>query len=61
LLPGQHMLVRGVRLLTAIAGGLVVVAAAARMLRIEEFEDALEVLGVQFTKYRSAAHEKRGD
>jgi putative peptidoglycan lipid II flippase len=61
LLPGQHMLTRGVRLLTAIGGGLVVVAAAARMLRIQEFEDVLKVLGVQFTKYRSAAHNNRGD
>ena len=60
-LPGQHMLIRGVRLLTAIGGALVVVAVAAKMLRIEEFEDALEALGVQFTKYRAATHGSRGD
>ena len=60
-LPGQHILMRGVRLLTAIGGGLVVVAGAAKMLHIEEFEDALEVVGVQFTKNRIARHENRGD
>jgi putative peptidoglycan lipid II flippase len=54
MLPGEHVLVRGVRLLAAIGGGLVVVAVAAKMLHIEEFEDALSVLGVKFTKNRGA-------
>jgi putative peptidoglycan lipid II flippase len=41
LLPGRQILLRGVRLVTAIGGGLVVLAVAAKLLRIEEFEDAL--------------------
>ena len=45
-------LMRGVRLLAAIGGGLVVLAVAARMLRIDELEGALRVLGAQFTKDR---------
>ena len=49
LLPGQQILMRGVRLLTAIGGGLVVLAVAAKMLHIDELEDALGVLGVRFT------------
>ena len=49
LLPGQQIVMRGVRLLTAIGGGLVVLAVAAKMLRIDELDDALGILGVQFT------------
>ena len=47
--PGQHVLLRGVRLLTAIGGGLVVLAVAAKLLRIDEFDDAVGVFGVPFT------------
>ena len=43
-LPGQHILMQGTRLMAAIGGGLVVVAIAAKMLRIAPFEDALGVL-----------------
>jgi hypothetical protein len=54
LLPGQHIAIRGVRLLAAIGGGLFVLALAAKMLHIDELEDALDVLGWQFTKNRDA-------
>ena len=54
LLPGQHIAIRGVRLLAAIGGGLFVLALAAKMLHIDELEDALRVLGGQFTKNRDA-------
>ena len=47
--PGQHFLMQGVRLLTAIGGGLVVLVVAARLLHIDELKDALGVLGVRFT------------
>jgi putative peptidoglycan lipid II flippase len=51
-LPGRQILWRGVRLLTAIGGGLVVLTVAAKMLRIVEFEDALALVRAQFTKNR---------
>jgi hypothetical protein len=35
---------RGIRLIAAIGGGIGVLAAAARWLRIEEFDEALTVL-----------------
>jgi len=54
LLPGQQTVARGVRLLTAIGGGLIVLALAAKILHIDELEDALGVLGGQFTKNRDA-------
>lgn len=50
LLPGQQVLMRAVRLLTAIGGGLAVLALAAKMLHIEEFEEALGLIRVQLTK-----------
>ena len=50
LLPGRQILLRGVRLLMAIGGGLVVLVAAAKMLHIEEFEEALKMVRLQFTK-----------
>jgi putative peptidoglycan lipid II flippase len=50
--PGRQLLIRGVRLLAAIGGGLAVLGAAAKMLHIDEFEDALEFLGVEFPKRR---------
>jgi putative peptidoglycan lipid II flippase len=41
LLPGRQILLPGVRLVTAIGGGLVVLALAAKLLHIDEFEEAL--------------------
>jgi putative peptidoglycan lipid II flippase len=52
--PGRQLLIRGIRLLAAIGGGLAVLAAAAKMLHIDEFEDALEFLGVELPKRRGA-------
>jgi putative peptidoglycan lipid II flippase len=49
-LPGREILWRGVRLLTAIGGGLAVLALAAKMLRIVEFEDAFALVRAQLTK-----------
>jgi putative peptidoglycan lipid II flippase len=43
-LPGRQVLMRGIRLIAAIGGGIGVLAAAARWLRIEEFDEALTVL-----------------
>jgi putative peptidoglycan lipid II flippase len=43
LLPGEHLAMRAVRLTTAIFGGLGVLALAARILKIEEFEDFVQV------------------
>jgi putative peptidoglycan lipid II flippase len=44
LAPGRIFLLQAGRLFAAILGGMLVLAAAARLLRIEEFEDALSVL-----------------
>jgi len=54
LLPGQRIAIRGVRLLAAIGGGLLVLVLAAKTLRIDELEDALGMLGGQLTKTRDA-------
>lgn len=40
-LPGAATLLRGVRVLAAITAGLLVLAAAARLLRIDEFQYAM--------------------
>jgi putative peptidoglycan lipid II flippase len=53
-LPGREILMRGIRLFTAIGGGLAVLAAAAKILHIDEFEDALGFLGVQVRNRRGA-------
>ena len=53
LLPGRQILLRGVRLLMAIGGGLVVLVVAAQILHIEEFEEALKVIRGQLTKNRT--------
>jgi putative peptidoglycan lipid II flippase len=44
-LPGRQVLMRAIRLIAAIGGGIAVLAAAARLLRIEEFNEALAVWG----------------
>jgi putative peptidoglycan lipid II flippase len=43
-LPGNQALWQSVRLAAAIGGGLVVLAATAKVLRLEEFEEALAVV-----------------
>src|SRR5205085_11682412 len=43
LLPTEQLLARGVRLLTAIGGGLLVLGGVAKALRIDEFEDVVQV------------------
>jgi putative peptidoglycan lipid II flippase len=50
LLPGRQILFRAARLSAAIGGGVAVLAAAAKMLNIAGFEDALELLGVHFVR-----------
>ena len=55
LLPGQQVLRRGARLAAAIGGGLAVLAAGARLLRIKELDDALRVLGSRFARKNSAS------
>src|SRR5688572_19630816 len=55
LLPGQPVLRRGVRLAAAIGGGLAVLAAGARWLRIRELDEALRVLGSRFARNNSAS------
>lgn len=52
LLPGRQILLQGVRLLIAIGGGLVVLAMAAKMLKIDEFDDALEFVHANLAKTR---------
>ena len=49
-LPGRQILLQGVRLLTAIGGGLGVLAVTAKTLRMEEFEDAVELIQLRLTK-----------
>jgi hypothetical protein len=41
--PGRHVLMQGARLGASIGGGLVVLAAAARAMRIREFTEVVEV------------------
>ena len=55
LLPGQPVVRRGVRLAAAIGGGLAVLAAGARLLRIRELDDALRVLGSRFARNNGAS------
>jgi hypothetical protein len=43
-LPGGQTLLRAIRLLTAIGGGLVVLGVCARALNIGEFEEALRLV-----------------
>jgi putative peptidoglycan lipid II flippase len=50
LLPDRKIFWQGVRLLTAIGGGLVVLAGTAKTLHIEEFEDALRLISAQLSK-----------
>jgi putative peptidoglycan lipid II flippase len=50
LLPGQHILERGTRLLAAIVGGLAVLAGAATILRVDEFESAVRLIRFHLTK-----------
>lgn len=43
-IPGGSLLAQAIRLSAAIGGGVVVLAAATRLLRIDEFDDALAIL-----------------
>jgi len=54
-LPGQQLIARAVCLTAAIGGGLAILAAAAKFLRIDEFDDALGVLGARFRRRRGRA------
>jgi putative peptidoglycan lipid II flippase len=51
-LPGQRLLMQTVRLTAAIGGGLVVLATAARVLRIDEFNEILSVIRGRLTRNR---------
>jgi putative peptidoglycan lipid II flippase len=53
--PGDQLPMRATRLAAAIGGGLAVLGAAARLLRIEEFGEALRVVKGRLTRDRSAA------
>ena len=55
LLPGPQILRRGARLAAAIGGGLAVLVAGARLLRVRELDDAMRVLGSRFAKSSGAA------
>jgi len=50
LLPGRQILVRAVRLSIAIGGSVAVLAVAAKMLNIDEFEDALRLVSAHFAR-----------
>src|SRR5207249_7028364 len=50
LLPGGQILLRSVRLVAAIGGGLVVLAVTAKALHIEEFEEAFGLVRAQLAK-----------
>ena len=54
-LPGPSVFRRGARLAAAIGGGLAVLAAAARLLRIKELDDALRVVGSRLARNTSAS------
>ena len=54
ILPGAQLVLRAVRLFTSIGGGLVALAASAKILHIDEFDDALQFLGASTAK-RGAA------
>ena len=49
-LPGRHILSQATRLLTAIGGGLTALAVVAKLLHIEQFEEALEIFKDQIAK-----------
>jgi putative peptidoglycan lipid II flippase len=53
--PGDQWLMRATRLGAAIGGGLAVLGAAARLLHITEFDEALRVVKGRLTRDRSAA------
>jgi putative peptidoglycan lipid II flippase len=52
LLPGRQILVQGVRLSAAIGGSVAVLAVSAKVLNIDEFEDALRLVSVHFARNR---------
>ena len=52
LLPGRHILLQVVRLSIAIGGGLVVLALTAKLLKIEEFDDALRLVSANLARSR---------
>ena len=54
-IPGRQVAAQGARLGASIVGGLVVLAGAAKLLRIEEFEQALRVVGWRLTTKRDSA------
>ena len=45
LLPGRSFLLQGLRVLSAIAAGTLVLGVLARLLGIEEFREAMELVG----------------
>ncbi len=55
LLPGPQIFRQGARLAAAIGGGLAVLVAGARLLRIRELDDAMGVLGSRSAKSNGAA------
>jgi putative peptidoglycan lipid II flippase len=52
LLPGRHIPLQVVRLSIAIGGGLVVLALTAKLLKIEEFDDALRLVTANLARSR---------
>jgi putative peptidoglycan lipid II flippase len=55
IVPGTHWIPRGIRVFSAIAVALVVLAAAARALRIQEFEEAFRRIFQRLTRPRPPA------
>ena len=49
-MPGRQILLSAIRLAAAIGGGLAALAVSAKLLRVDEFDDALGVLGARFRR-----------
>jgi putative peptidoglycan lipid II flippase len=56
ILPDPHVWAQTVRLAASIGGALVALAVAARLLRIDEFEDAIEMVGGRVRKLLDDRH-----